>query len=114
MENLIKELSQIFTYNKLSNDNLYLSTKLNKLGNPLVRIDSKEPIKALMLKLTDKSVTIKSIVNSSGESGFSKNVIDTILKNIDKEVTIFIDQDVSGGFWEYVIEKNPDFNWVML
>lgn len=114
MQNLIKEISEIFTYNKLSKDSLYLSTKLNKLGNPIVRIDSKEPIKALMLKFTDNSITIKSIVNSTGEKGFSKKVIDIILNNIDKEYNIIIDQDVSKGFWDSVIQKNPDYNWVML
>ena len=114
MENLIKEISTIFTYNKLSNDSLFLSTKINKLGNPIVRIDSKEPIKALMLKFTENSVTIKSIVNSTGEKGFSKKVIDIILKNIDRQHSIVIDQDVSGGFWDSVIQKNPDYNWVMI
>jgi hypothetical protein len=114
MQNLIKEISEIFIYSKLSKDNLYLSTKLNKLGNPIVRIDSKEPIKALMLKFTDNSITIKSIVNSTGEKRFSKKVIDIILSNIDKEYNIIIDQDVSDGFWDSVIQKNPDYNWIML
>ncbi len=114
MEIIIKEVSKLFKYNKLSKDNLYLSTKINKLGNPLVRIDSKEPIKALLLKFTDKSITIKSIVNSTNERGFSKKIIDIILSNINSEFDIIIDQDVSNGFWNSVIEKNPNYNWIML
>jgi hypothetical protein len=51
-----------------------------------------------MLKFGKKSITIKSIVNSTGERGFSKKIIDVILKNIEKDWSIEIDQDVSGGF----------------
>jgi hypothetical protein len=51
---------------------IHLSSSIvDKLGRPIVRIDSIKPINALMLKF-GKSITIKSIVNSTGERGFSK------------------------------------------
>jgi hypothetical protein len=56
----------------------------------IVRIDSIKPINALMLKFGKKSITIKSIVNSTGERGFSKKIIDVILKNIEKDWSIEI------------------------
>ncbi len=111
---IVDDISKILPYIKVTSNTLLASNRLSKSSLPIVRIDSKEPIKALMLKFTENSVTIKSIVNSTGEKGFSKKVIDIILKNIDRQHSIVIDQDVSGGFWDSVIQKNPDYNWVMI
>ena len=114
VNSIVDDISKILPYIKVTSNTLLASNRLSKSSLPIVRIDSKEPIKALMLKFTENSVTIKSIVNSTGEKGFSKKVIDIILKNIDRQHSIVIDQDVSGGFWDSVIQKNPDYNWVML
>ena len=85
---------------------------LDKSGKPNVRIDSKIPLKALMLKFGKKSIEIKSIVNSTGEKGLSQEVMRVILGYIDKDFTIIIDQDVSNGFWDKVIQKHPEYNWI--
>ena len=114
VNSIVDDISKILPYIKVTSNTLLASNRLSKSSLPIVRIDSKEPIKALMLKFTENSVTIKSIVNSTGEKGFSKKVIDIILKNIDRQHSIAIDQDVSGGFWDSVIQKNPDYNWVMI
>lgn len=114
VNSIVDDISKILPYIKVTSNTLLASNRLSKSSLPIVRIDSKEPIKALMLKFTENSVTIKSIVNSTGEKGFSKKVIDIILKNIDRQHSIVIDQDVSGGFWDSVIQKNPDYNWVMI
>jgi hypothetical protein len=88
---------------------IHLSSSIvDKLGRPIVRIDSIKPINALMLKFGKKSITIKSIVNSTEKEDFLKKIIDVILKNI--KGSIEIDQDVSGGFWDKIIERYPDYN----
>jgi hypothetical protein len=114
IDNITNDLSGIFKYIKINNNTLLASSIVDKLGRPIVRIDSRKPINALMLKFGKKSITIKSIVNSTGERGFSKKIIDVILKNIEKDWSIEIDQDVSGGFWDKIIERYPDYNWIKI
>jgi hypothetical protein len=108
---IINDISSIFKYIKFTNNTLIASSIVDVSGKPIVRIDSRKPITALMLKFDNKSITIKSIVNSTEEKGLSKKIIDIILSNIRKDWTIFIEQDVSGGFWDKIILKYPDYNW---
>jgi hypothetical protein len=112
--NIEKQITNFFPYIKISNGNLLASTLLDKSGRPLVRIDSKEPIKALMLKINSDSIVIKSIVNSTTEKGFSKKIIDIILNSVSKDFRIIINQDVSGGFWDKIIKLYPSYNWIKL
>jgi hypothetical protein len=88
IDSITNDLSGIFKYIKINNNTLIASSIVDKLGRPIVRIDSIKPINALMLKFGKKSITIKSIVNSTGERGFSKKIIDVILKNIEKDWSI--------------------------
>ncbi len=108
---IINDISSIFKYIKFTNNTLIASSIVDVSGKPIVRIDSRRPITALMLKFDNKSIIIKSIVNSTEEKGLSKKIIDIILSNIKKDWTIFIEQDVSGGFWDKIISKYPDYNW---
>ena len=44
---------------------------------------------------------------------------DTLTKSekpnvIEKNSTIFIDSDVSGGFWDYIKSRYPEYNWITL
>lgn len=109
---IMDDLRGIFPYVVLSGNSILASSLLDRSGRPIVRIDSKQPLIALMLKFGDGFVEIKSIVNSSGVSGLSSKVIDVILRHIDDRHTIFIDQDVSGGFWDRVITKYPQYRWI--
>lgn len=111
IEKMMDDFRKIFPYVILSGNSILASSLLDKSGRPIVRIDSKLPLTALMLKFGEGFVEIKSIVNSSGVSGLSSKVIDVILRHIDDRYTIFIDQDVSGGFWDRVIEKHPEYRW---
>lgn len=112
MDKISNKLSEIFTNVQITNNTILASSILDKSGKPNVRIDSKLPLKALMLKFGKDSIEIKSIVNSTGEKGLSQEVMRVILSSIDKDFTIIIDQDVSGGFWDKVIKKHPEYNWV--
>ena len=112
MDEMSKDFREIFPHVKIIGNSIFASSLLDRSGKPLVRIDSKNPLIALMLKIGDGFVEIKSIVNSSGVPGLSSKVIGVILKHIDSGYAIHIDQDVSGGFWDRVIEKNPEYKWV--
>ena len=112
IEKMMDDFREVFPHVRLSGNSILASSLLDRSGKPIVRIDSKQPLIALMLKLGDGFVEIKSIVNSSGIPGLSSKVIDVILKHIDDRYTIFIDQDVSGGFWDRVMEKHPEYRWV--
>lgn len=114
MDKLSEELSHIFKYVKISNKTITASSLLDRSGKPLVRIDSKQPITAIMLKLGDGSIEISSIVNSSGVRGLATKVVNVILSLIDTDMSIIIDQDVSGGFWDSVINKYPEYKWIKL
>ncbi len=112
IEKMMSDFREIFPHVKLSGNSILASSLLDRSGKPIVRIDSKQPLIALMLKFGDEFVEIKSIVNSSGVPGLSSKVIDVILRHIDDRYTIFIDQDVSGGFWDRIMEKHPEYRWV--
>ena len=112
MDKISDKLSDIFPNVKIVNNILLASSILDKSGKPNVRIDSKIPLKALMLKFEKNSIEIKSIVNSTGEKGLSQEVMRIILSSIDKDFTIIIDQDVSNGFWDKVIQKHSEYNWI--
>jgi hypothetical protein len=112
MDKISDKLSDIFPNIKIVNNVLLASSILDKSGKPNVRIDSKIPLKALMLKFEKNSIEIKSIVNSTAEKGLSQEVMRIILSSIDKDWIIIIDKDVSNGFWDKVIQKHPEYNWV--
>ena len=112
IEKMMSDFHEIFPHVRLSGNSILASSLLDRSGKPIVRIDSKQPLIALMLKFGDGFVEIKSIVNSSGIPGLSSKVIDVILRHIDDRYTIFIDQDVSGGFWDRIMEKHPEYRWV--
>ena len=82
MDKISDKLSDIFPNVKIVNNILLASSILDKSGKPNVRIDSKIPLKALMLKFEKNSIEIKSIVNSTGEKGLSQEVMRIILSSI--------------------------------
>ena len=108
---IIEKLSNIFIHIKVANNQktIYASSLLDKVGNPIVRIDYKESISALMIKLNDDSIEIKSIVNSSGRKGLTSKVVDVLVESTN---TIVIDQDQSNGFWDHFIQKYPNVNFL--
>ena len=112
IEKMMDDFREVFPHVRLIGNSILASSLLDRSGKPIVRIDSKQPLIALMLKFGDGFVEIKSIVNSSGIPGLSSKVIDVILRHIDDRYTIFIDQDVSGGFWDRIMEKHPEYRWV--
>lgn len=103
-----KSLEVLFDYVQVKKNTIYCSNILDKGKNPVVRIDSKKPCKGLMLKVNNDSVEIKSIVNSTGEKGLAIKVIESIITSIPAKFKILIDQDVSGGFWDNLIQKYPN------
>ena len=108
---LSSKLEDIFEFVKIKGNTIYCSNLLDRGGNPVVRIDSKKPCKGLMIKLTNDTLEIKSIVNSTTEKGFGKSVMDVITMTIPKDFKIIIDQDVSGGFWDRIIQKYPNITF---
>jgi hypothetical protein len=106
-------LSNIFPYVKVITNKIYASTLVSKSGRPIVRIDSKNPVKALLLEIKEDGVVIKSIVNSTTDKNLIQEIIEVfgILPNSYK---IWIDRDVSGGFWDKIIQKYPEYNWIKL
>ena len=110
---LIKKLSNklegTFEHVKSGNKYIYASSKLDRSGKPLVRIDSKEDIKGLFLEIGKDYIKIKSIVNKGNEPGLVKKVID-IIRSLTN-CKIIIEKDQSSGFWEYFIKKYPNINF---
>jgi hypothetical protein len=105
------KLSKIFNFCEIKGDNILCSDILTKSGTPLVRIDSKEKTKALKIKIQEKTLTIQSILNSTSERGLITKIIEIIDSLIDSEWTIYIDKDVSSGFWDYIKVKYSHLNW---
>ena len=105
------KLSKIFKFCEIKGDNILCSDILTKSGTPLVRIDSKEKTKALKIKIQEKALTIQSILNSTSERGLITKIIEIIDSLIDSEWTIYIDKDVSSGFWDYIKVKYSHLNW---
>lgn len=106
-----KGLKSIFDNVKIKGRTVLASSVLDKSGNPLVRIDSKIPIKAIMILIDEDYIEIKSIVNSMGERGLFREIMKVLSQVIEPGSTIKIDQDVSGGFWNHQIKMYPQFNW---
>lgn len=111
LDQIIMRIESIFPNVLMRGSYLYASSIVDRSGNPVVRIDSKRPLKALLLKFGDKSIEIKSIVNSETESGLSNKIMDVFLDVLPDGYMIIVDQDVSGGFWDHVIQKYKQFNW---
>ena len=113
--NFIKELSgklqNLFEYVTVKGNTILCSNILDRGGNPYVRTDSKRYCKALMIKIDSKSIEIKSIVNTTGEKGFSTSVVDKIVQVLPDNFEIVISQDVSGGFWDKIISKYPNIRF---
>ena len=65
-----------------------------------------------MLKINDDSIEIKSIVNNTNNRGVATQILQTILSHLDSGSTIIIDQDVSGGYWDKIIKRYPNYNWI--
>jgi len=112
IEDVISEISKIFSHVKMKGNVLYASSILDKGGNPITRIDSRQPLIALMIQFGGDHIVIKSLVNSSGEPDFSKRVMDALSNTIGPGYTIVVDQDVSQGFWDRMISKYPQFKWI--
>jgi hypothetical protein len=112
VEDVVDEMSKIFPHVVIKGNVLYASSILDKGGNPITRIDSKQPLIALLIQFGDDHIVIKSFVNSAKEPDFSKRVMDGLSKVIEPKYTIVVDQDVSMGFWDHIIEKYPQFKWI--
>lgn len=111
-EKILLKIKLIFPYVLVRGKSLYASSIVDKLGNPIVRIDSKKPLKALFIKFGDNSIEVKSLVNSENESGLSSKIMDVFLNVLPDGYKIIIDQDVSNGFWDYMIRKYNQFEWI--
>ena len=112
IEDVVAEMSKIFPHVKMKGSVLYASSILDKGGNPLVRIDSKQPLMALLIQFGGDHIVIKSFVNSLREPNFSKRFMDGLSNVLEPKYTIVVDQDVSQGYWDHIIEKYPQFNWI--
>jgi len=112
IEDVVAEMSKIFPHVVMKGNVLYASSLLDKGGTPLVRIDSKQPLFALLIQFGGDHIVIKSLVNSAKEPGFSKRVMDGLSNTIESKYTIVVDQDVSMGFWDHIIDKYPQFKWI--
>jgi hypothetical protein len=113
MSSLESGLSNIFPYVKVITNKIYASTLVSKSGRPIVRIDSKNPVKALLLEIKEDGVVIKSIVNSTTDKNLIQEIIE-VFKILPNSYKIWIDRDVSGGFWDKIIQKYPEYNWIKL
>ena len=112
IEDVVAEMSKIFPHVVMKGNVLYASSILDKGGNPLVRIDSKQPLMALLIQFGDDYIIIKSFVNSVKEPNFSKRFMDGLSNVLEPKYTIVVDQDVSQGYWDHIIEKYPHFKWI--
>ncbi len=110
-EDISAKMSSIFPHVSLKGTSLFASSDTDRAGNPITRIDSKKPIRALFIKFGEGSIEIKSIVNSEGFPGLSRKIMDAFAEALPEGYSIVIDQDVSGGFWDYMIDKYPQFEW---
>jgi hypothetical protein len=112
IEDVVAEISKIFPHVVMKGNVLYASSILDKGGNPLVRIDSKQPLMALLIQFGGDHIVIKSLVNSIKEPNLSNRIMDAFSKIMEPRYTIVVDQDVSQGFWDHMIEKYPQFKWI--
>ena len=110
-EDISAKMSSIFPNVSIKGTSLFASSLTDKAGNPIVRIDSKNPIRALFIKFGEGSIEIKSLVNSEGSPGLSRKIMDAFAETLPDGYSIVIDQDVSDGFWDYMMKKYPQFEW---
>lgn len=108
---IIEKLSKIYKYIKLSGNTIYASSKCDKGGNPLVRIDSKYPIIAIMIKINNDELIFKSIVNTTENKGISSKSIDLILNEVGARYNIIIDNNINNAFWTKISKKYPSHKW---
>ena len=113
ISSLEEGISNIFPYVKVITTKIYASTLISKSGRPIVRIDSKNPVKALLIEIKEDGVVIKSIVNSTTDKNLIKEIIE-VFEILPNSYKIWIDRDVSGGFWDKIIQKYPEYNWIKL
>ena len=112
MSEISKDLEEYLPHIKVTKNFLWASTELDSRGMPIVSISSKLSILGLLLKFHEDSIEIKSIVNSTNQKGIATKIIDVILQNLEDGCKIIVDNDVSGGYWNHIIKKYPNFNWI--
>jgi hypothetical protein len=99
--------ADIFGYDEIKKKTL--EQFINIMNNSISPLDARRK-----LKIEEDSITFISLNNSSGEAGLIKNVMNIISSVIEDNSKIFIDSDVSGGFWDYIKSKYPQYNWITL
>ena len=112
IEDVVAEMSKIFPHVVMKGNVLYASSILDKSGDPFVRIDSKQPLMALLLQFGGDHIVIKSLINSVKEPNLSKRIMDSFSKIMEPKYTIVVAQDVSQLFWDHTIEQYPQFKWI--
>jgi hypothetical protein len=112
MSNISDAISEYFPFIKVTNKFIWASTKKDNRNLPIVTIKSKDPLVALFLKFNDDSIEIKSIINSTEQRGIATDVLKSVLSQLSDGQKIIIDNDVSGGYWNKIIKKYPNFNWI--
>ena len=108
---IAEDLQSVFDHVRIKGSTILASSLTDKSGNPLVRIDSKTPIKAIMIVVNEDSIEIKSIVNTKSERGLFNKIMTIFTNHFNPGTLIKVDQDVSGGFWNYQVKMYPQFNW---
>lgn len=108
---IAEDFQSVFDHVKIKGKTILASSLTDKSGNPLVRIDSKTPIKAIMIIVNKDSIEIKSIVNTKSERGLFNKIMTIFTNHFNPGTLIKVDQDVSGGFWNYQVKMYPQFNW---
>jgi hypothetical protein len=110
-EDISAKMASIFPYVSLKGTSLFASSLTDRSGNPIVRIDSKKPLRALFIKFGEGCIEIKSLVNSERYPGLSKKIMDSFSDSLPEGYSIVIDQDVSDGFWDHMMNRYPQFEW---
>jgi hypothetical protein len=104
----LSKLSEILPHIKIVDQTIYASTLLNKRNFPIVRIDSKKPIKAIMFKQNNGLIEIHSIVNNTQQRGFYKQIIPLFKNNIIK-----INSNQNPEFWNKIILSYPTIKFIV-
>lgn len=120
---LQKKYAEILPYSIIKGGAVAASTHTLKNSMPAVQIDSKLKPTGVLLVVGDTGgphIIIKSIVNNkeTGLQGYGSKMMNVIFDTIDiiaqkydlspKDITININQDVSGGYWHKIIDKYGD------
>lgn len=112
ISNLKNEFEKVFKYCQIRGNYILCSDELDRGGNPNVRIDIKKPNKSLKLKVEENTITFISILNSTKQVRFFSEIMSILSKMITIGSTIIVDSDVSGGFWNHISNKYPDYEWI--